>query len=148
LAQRLGLTKGSFHHHFGALPDFVQELAAEWEQAQSGSVDECLAQRNPWRRLERLHADLLIGPGVAETAWRARGHSSPVVAGAVRRIDEHRERALAATLAAIADIADPGVRARMTYGVARGLHNWYPPPEPMGRPGVDRVDARHGRHRR
>ncbi|HEY3604810.1 MAG TPA: TetR/AcrR family transcriptional regulator [Sporichthyaceae bacterium] len=130
MVERLELTKGSFHHHFGALPTFVEELAAQWEQAQRDRLEGCLAERNAWRRLERLHADLLTGPGMAETAWRAWAHSNTVVANAVRRVDDDRERALALTLRAILDTGDENVLAEMTYGFALGLHGWYPPLDP------------------
>jgi AcrR family transcriptional regulator len=126
MVDRLELTKGSFHHHFGALPDFVTELAAAWAAAELHRVEELLAERNPWRRLELLHADLLVGPTQAAVAWRAWSHSNPSVASAVRAVDERRERALALTLARIRGTCDERFLAEMTYSMSLGLHAWQP----------------------
>jgi AcrR family transcriptional regulator len=127
LVERLELTKGSFHHHFGVMPSFIEQLAREWEQAEMARIDECLAERNPWRRAGLLHSDLLVGPTRVDAAWRTWGHSNVVVAAALRRVDEHGERTLALTLAQLLDTSDELLRAEMTMAMSLGLHQWHPP---------------------
>jgi AcrR family transcriptional regulator len=127
LADRLDLTKGSFHHHFGVLPNFVDRLSVEFERAELARIDRCLAEHNPWRRMEQLCADLLVAPDPAGTAWRAWGQANQVVAAAVRNVDYHRERALNLTLSQILGTPDESLRAEMTLGLILGLHAWHPP---------------------
>ena len=38
LCERVGVTKGSFHHHFGTMPGFVEALAQHWESAFVGII--------------------------------------------------------------------------------------------------------------
>lgn len=127
LTGRLGLTKGSFRHHFGVLPTFVHQLAEEWERAETGALDKCLAERNPRRRLELLIADLLQAPPPATTAWQAWGTTNPVVAAALRRVHDHREHALALTLAQVLNSTDERMLAEITIAFALGLRRWDPP---------------------
>ncbi|MGQ0846251.1 MAG: TetR/AcrR family transcriptional regulator [Sporichthyaceae bacterium] len=130
LAGRLGLTKGSFVHHFGSMPAFQQALAEDWEQRQFDRLAGCEGERSPRRRLELLLADLLIRPDRAAIVWRAWGHTNPVVGQAIRRVDAGLERALAATLHRLTGDPDVGALAEMTVAFGLGLHRWYPPLAP------------------
>jgi len=136
LVERLELTKGSFHHRFGALPAFVEQFAAEWEQIELERLDACLAERNPWRRMELLHSRLLLRPAPFDTAWRAWGQRNVVVAAALRHVDRNHERALALTLGQLLDPPDGILLAEMTLALGLGLHQGYPP---MDRTLTDRV---------
>jgi AcrR family transcriptional regulator len=150
LADHLGLTKGSFRHHFGSMLEFQEALADHWEAARTDRLILCRAERNPWRRLEMLLTDLLIRPEPAEIVWRAWGHANPIVGGALRRVDQQFESVLAGTLAQLCADDDPGLLAEMTLGFALGLHHWYPTldPELMARAAIEwahrflRIDAR------
>jgi AcrR family transcriptional regulator len=130
LGQRLGLSSGSFQHHFGSMSRFLTELANEWEVWEYARVERCLTHRDPRRRLEELSADLLIGPGPAEIAWRAWGQTNPIAAASLRRADRNRQRALASTLSEIDDRSDADLLAECTLGMMIGLHQWFPPPIP------------------
>lgn len=130
LVERLDLTKGSFQHHFGGMPGFVTAFAEDWEQTRTARIAACGSERNPWRRLEMLNADLLMPPDPAETAWRAWAYTDPVVRDAVCRVDQLHDRALATTLASLGDDPAVGLLAEMTSGLILGLQQWRPPFEP------------------
>jgi AcrR family transcriptional regulator len=127
LAERIRLTKGSFRHRFGSMSEFERALADDWEQAHTKRIALAERERNPYRRLELLLADLLVISDPAEPAWRAWGHANAVVGDAVRRADDHLERALTRTLAEVTDAAEAGLLAEMTVAFGLGLHRWYPP---------------------
>lgn len=114
LVEKLNLSTGSFQHHFGSMPRFVTELAIHWEQIERGKNERILGERNPWRRMELLHADLLIDPDPADIAWRAWGHTNPVVGEAICRVDHLRERALTVTISQLVDSPDSAVLGELT----------------------------------
>jgi AcrR family transcriptional regulator len=127
LVDKLNLSAGSFQHHFGSMSRFVEEFAARRERIESNEIEGFLRERNPWRRMELLNAELLIDPDPADTAWRAWGHTNPVVGAAIRRVDNLRERALTHTIGQLVDSPDSAALAELTMGLAIGLHQWHPP---------------------
>lgn len=99
LCDRLGVTRGSFYHHFDTFDSFVAELLADWETRYSRDlISRAEAVTDLDRRLSyhvELAADL---PHGAEAALRAWGSVEPVVAAAQRRVDQLRFESLAGLL--------------------------------------------------
>lgn len=85
LARRLGLTKGSFHHHFRGVGDYQRALLERHERDQAAALD---------RLIEELSE---VSPSQALTMLPARVAS---------QIDNDLERAVRAW-----SVNDPGVRA-------------------------------------
>jgi AcrR family transcriptional regulator len=127
LVEKLNLSSGSFQYHFGSMPRFVEQFTAHWERVESQRIQGCMCERDPWRRMELLHAGLLIDPDPADTARRAWGRTNPVVAAAICRVDHLRERALMRTISQLIDSPDSAALAEMTLAFAIGLHRWGPP---------------------
>jgi AcrR family transcriptional regulator len=102
LCDRLGITKGSFYHHFGGMPGFVTQLLEYWEREHSERLIKISkAQPDPTLRINTLN-DLGVGlPHASEAAIRAWGRSSPEVAEVVTRVDRRRERHLVDAIAAL-----------------------------------------------
>jgi AcrR family transcriptional regulator len=127
LGEKLNLTAGSFQYHFGSMPRFVNEFVAHWAQTETKKIEEFLEERNPWRRLELLHAELLLEPDPADTAWRAWSHTNPVVGTAICGVDQLREHALASTIGQLVDTPDSAALAELTLAFTIGLRPWCPP---------------------
>src|SRR5438093_559315 len=102
LCERLGITKGSFYHHFGGMPGFITQLLEYWEREHSERLIKISkAQPDPTLRSTTLN-NLGVGlPHASEAAIRAWGRSSPEVAEAVERVDRRRERHLVDAIAAL-----------------------------------------------
>jgi AcrR family transcriptional regulator len=100
LCERLGVSKGSFYHHFRGMPGFVEDLVADWEVEHNDRlIDRSNGERDPMRRVEVLR-EIAVGlPHGAEAAIRAWSRSSPAVAVAVARVDVRRELHIADSLA-------------------------------------------------
>lgn len=92
LCTELGVTRGSFYHHFTGWPEFVEALMEAWEH----TLGELLGR---WMSMDLkagmvdVIATLPRYPFQAESAIRAWGWANPTVAHAMRRWDLAREEA-------------------------------------------------------
>ena len=91
LCRRLGVTSGSFYHHFGGWPGFVEQLLVFWEQRQVLILREGnFGTGGPSTDFAAL-MDLTLGlHHEAEAAIRAWAMNDEVVCAAQKRVDEAR----------------------------------------------------------
>ncbi|MFN8609101.1 MAG: TetR/AcrR family transcriptional regulator [Vulcanimicrobiota bacterium] len=91
LTEQMGLTKGSFYHHFGSLTNYHRALLDWWQEAfthepmRQAQKEELPERRS--QRLARLVADL---DHPLELALRAWGLRDPGVAEVIRSVDRVR----------------------------------------------------------
>jgi AcrR family transcriptional regulator len=88
LTGKLGLTTGSFYHHFRSMTDYLDQLARFYGEAQFEQARPLLEHPDPVVRLRRLAAmsrDARMQP--LDAAMRDWAGSNPVAARAVRGSD-------------------------------------------------------------
>ena len=130
LAARLGVTKGSFYHHFENRRALHLALLAEWERLGTDRIiDEVSdAADGPEDRLRDLaHRTLTPQPGAdeIEVGIRAWAVSDDVAAAATERVDDRRLDYVAALLRAIGlSNAAARRRASLLYRVLIGEFTW------------------------
>jgi AcrR family transcriptional regulator len=119
LCERVEATKGSFYHHFGDLPEFVEAFAARWRTWMYGLFDTYLAETDLMRRVEMMLNSHIVAIVGAEPRIRAWGRTDPVIAAALAKVDAHGDRLCATTFAAIVGDAETGtVLARYQAALA------------------------------
>lgn len=92
LCDELGVSKGSFYHHFGGWSGFVTAFLETWERESTLEVKETAERIDAVGTKFRLLATLVDTiPHDAEAALRVWSHTDPVVKAAVQRVDHARE---------------------------------------------------------
>jgi AcrR family transcriptional regulator len=92
----LGVTSGSFYHHFGNWNGFVEGLLADWRQQQTDQIIQLVeaTDDNPRVQWDELIQLAVAVPHDAEAAIRAWADNEPTVARAQRGVDAERLRYL------------------------------------------------------
>jgi AcrR family transcriptional regulator len=102
LCSAVGVTKGSFYHHFDGMPGFVTALLSYWEAEHSERLITISRDTpDPVHRIGVLLEIAVALPHAAESAIRGWARSSPEVAAVQSRVDAGRERHLAEAFRAL-----------------------------------------------
>jgi AcrR family transcriptional regulator len=138
LCDRLGVTKGSFYHHFESQPAFHRAFLDHWLVERFAQLEQQVqAVPDPLERIELLKRLGVAVHHEAESAIRAWARTNPVVAAAQRRMDEAREEQLAkAFVDAGIDPDRAGVLARIGLAILVGTQQME---EPVDRPRLERL---------
>jgi AcrR family transcriptional regulator len=138
LCQRLGVSKGSFHHHFAGAGDFKQALLTAYEALVVEALDQAIeltAAGTPKAALADLTAAITSTEGFyrpdLEVAMRAWAFSDPDVRAVQERVDTRRLASLQGIWSRILD--DPAAvrtAALLPYLVGIGASLVQPPTPP------------------
>lgn len=121
LAQRLGVTRGGFYHHFADRADLLARLLALWKGT-SRFLPDAPVPQNPAEALAFI--DALVAHLIAERdyhprfdmAVRAWAHADAAVARAVDRMDAQRIASLEQVFGSLGcDVDEAATRARVLY---------------------------------
>ena len=130
LTTALGLTTGSFYHHFAGIADYLDALARYYGSDQVHQHIDRIADDDPKVRLRRLGAvarDERMGP--LDSAMRAWAAGNEVAADAVHQADELLLRYLEQAFRDLGfDRREAQLRALLLFsvGVARVQPPWRP----------------------
>lgn len=136
LSARVGLSKGSFYHHFTGMPGFTIALMAHFEAEHTTRFIEAVegeTSASPRAKLEKLIAMVLreqplAGAPDVEVALRAWAQQDPVVRAAQHRVDRIRIGYLRDLwLALSGDAGEASRMGRLLYLMLIGAGHVIPP---------------------
>ncbi len=94
LSRALGVSTGSFYHHFSNREDFVARLLADWGEETEAAVKSVPSRDNSTLDEINRNIDHLLDHRL-EAALRAWGVFDKVVAEQISQVDEKRRRSIA-----------------------------------------------------
>jgi len=129
LTSRLGVTKGSFYHHFRNYQDFKEQLLASFEEESTGRIILFLEQETrPEKKLAGLMEITTSHPPVIEVAMRAWALQDHEVYRCQERIDQHRIAYMTNVLVELTGEEQQAVTlSRLLYAVYVGSQHILPP---------------------
>ena len=129
LTRRLGVTKGSFYHHFEHYQEYKEHLLAFFEEEGTLQIIQLMEQEStPARKLARLLEVTTRAAPDREVALRAWALLDTQVRGYQERIDQRRLAYLADLFSALTQDAAQGVLlARLFYALYVGSQHIVPP---------------------
>ena len=129
LTSRLGVTKGSFYHHFQHFQYYKEHLLSFYEDERTLQVIESAEQHEvPLDRLERIIQATLHHPNQLEVSIRAWALQDPFVQSYQQRIDQRRLAYLAELVFLICHDRERAHRiSQLFYSIYVGSQHLLPP---------------------
>ena len=154
LCREVGVTSGSFYHHFGSWDGFVVALLEHWAAEEVDRPLELVRRaevQDPGERVTLLKGLALTIPHDAETAIRRWAGSDAAVAAAQQRVDDGRRAAVREVIAPLIDdetltatLAEVGLSLLVGH---QQLHHAGPPVDLAAQLDLFEVLVRHHAHR-
>ncbi|MEL6719749.1 MAG: TetR/AcrR family transcriptional regulator [Bacteroidota bacterium] len=128
LCKRLGVTRGSFYHHFKGIEDYVQKMMERWEEENTQQLVEISnTGKSPLEAMELLAQSISLKDQVIEAAIRSWSFYHPIVGEHVQKVDQIRLGHLTNIFIEMGLSNERArLRAKLDYGTLVGIQLLFP----------------------
>ena len=128
LCERMGVTRGSFYHHFEGINGYVEALMEAWKEENTlAFIDKANTSMDPKEKMELLNGQVVQTNQAVESGIRSWSFYHPIVAKAIKEVDHIRInyiRQLFLDMGLGEELA--GYYAQMEYALLVGVQILFP----------------------